>query len=146
MDTEERKQFAEEVAKASKSIKRPWWLSWGIPTAVLGILSFLTMEIYQGINDDLAQNRETDSKQNESLASITIILEGMKEADSRNAANVAAARQDPWTATDDAKKTTEVYKRIDRNELRIDRLEQTQQKVLMDAVEVKSKLQMLESD
>ncbi len=143
MEQEQRQQFAQEIAIAVKATKRPWWLSWGIPTVVMGLFSWLALEVYQGLKEGQKQATETNQAQNESLAVTAQVLKTLQGDVVEMKTEIITARIDPWTGEDDNQRTSEVLKRIDRNETRIDRLEQKQQTVLIESERVNATLEAL---
>lgn len=158
MNTEERKEFAKELAsemkEAAKHTRRPWWMSYGIPSIAIALMGWLAVEMYGNIKTTLLQNTATNQAQNESLAATAEVLTGLRDDLDRNDQEdkalrlelkelVLHARQDPFTGADAKMLKAELSSRIDKTETRVYNLEQNQTQVRIEAEKVRSKLESL---
>jgi hypothetical protein len=155
------KSIADQMREDAKFNKRPWWLSWGIPVFILPLLCWLSTEVYGGIKEGLAEqartlqvlivenskinleNSKINNAQNESLAVTAAVLIEMRADKQTSESDIELIRKDNWTAADDYQTRVDIYKRIDRNEIRIDGLEQIQYNALIDAEKIKTVIESL---
>lgn len=143
MDEQERKDFAAEVAKAAKEIKRPWWMSWGIPSAAIAGICALITVIYNKIDVAVDQNTAINATQNESLAATAAILTSVQAELIRQNEAIEHSRVDPWTGTDAEKAQQVTNRRIDRLEIKTDNLEKNQHALYIQSAETALQLKTL---